>query len=222
MKRHEIIERALTKLGGHGSGHHGHKGRPGQRGGSAPGMGGLSPSVSAAVRDCIQFGTSTGRELGLYLDKDGQIVGRVEGEPGLVPGDAPPNATISMHNHPITEAGPMPPSSGDMVFFLRNEQLKEAYIIDMTGEHIYSFTRTIETPTAKGLFPGKMSPDLYLADEVRQIWNDAQTRALESFYAGKTDKVPSWESIGLPAAQEASRRYNVQLSQTPLSTKAKT
>lgn len=37
MKRHEIIRQILVRLGGPGSGHHGHKGRPGQRGGSSPG-----------------------------------------------------------------------------------------------------------------------------------------------------------------------------------------
>lgn len=37
MKKHEIIEHILVKLGGPGSGHHGHAGVPGKRGGSMPG-----------------------------------------------------------------------------------------------------------------------------------------------------------------------------------------
>lgn len=46
MKKHEIIQQALSKLGGPGSGHHGHKGIPGHRGGSAPsGGGGIAGST---------------------------------------------------------------------------------------------------------------------------------------------------------------------------------
>ena len=40
MKTHEIIKRALSKLGGSGSGNYGHAGRPGKRGGSATKKGG--------------------------------------------------------------------------------------------------------------------------------------------------------------------------------------
>lgn len=42
MKRYQIIERILTKLGGPGSGNWGHAGRPGHRGGSMPRSGAMS------------------------------------------------------------------------------------------------------------------------------------------------------------------------------------
>lgn len=42
MKRHEIREQALSKLGGHGSGHYGHAGRRGHQGGSLPGKTAMS------------------------------------------------------------------------------------------------------------------------------------------------------------------------------------
>ena len=45
MKTYEIIRRALIKLGGPGSGNFGHAGRPGKRGGSAPGKGGGVPQA---------------------------------------------------------------------------------------------------------------------------------------------------------------------------------
>lgn len=46
MKKHEIIQDALTKFGSAKSGHYGHKGIPGHRGGSAARGGGGIPSVS--------------------------------------------------------------------------------------------------------------------------------------------------------------------------------
>ena len=54
MKTHEIIKRALAKLGGAGSGHHGHKGIPGHRGGSAP-KGGGGGFNETAERDIVMI-----------------------------------------------------------------------------------------------------------------------------------------------------------------------
>lgn len=42
MKKHEIIQDALTKRGGPGSGHYGHAGRTGHQGGSLPGKTAMS------------------------------------------------------------------------------------------------------------------------------------------------------------------------------------
>ena len=44
MKKHELIEKVL-KLGGPGSGHHGHTGIPGHRGGSASSSSGSIPTI---------------------------------------------------------------------------------------------------------------------------------------------------------------------------------
>ena len=49
MKTHEIIKRALSKLGGSGSGHFGHAGRPGKRGGSASTGGGGGTGSGAGI-----------------------------------------------------------------------------------------------------------------------------------------------------------------------------
>ena len=55
MKRHEIIKRVLSKLGGSGSGNFGHAGRPGKRGGSAPSGQGLYNAMTQYVISGPEF-----------------------------------------------------------------------------------------------------------------------------------------------------------------------
>lgn len=52
------------EFGGPGSGHHGHKGVPGQRGGSSPGGAGMALSGFEGKAEFEDIGTATGRALG--------------------------------------------------------------------------------------------------------------------------------------------------------------
>ena len=58
MKRSEIIEKQLLKLGSAKSGNYGHKGRPGQVGGSAAG-GGMGGSSSSGGTDAQKMAKTT-------------------------------------------------------------------------------------------------------------------------------------------------------------------
>lgn len=63
VKKHEIIQTILVRLGGPGSGHHGHAGVPGKRGGSAPSKGGGEGTITESV-EFVKRLTLSGGDIG--------------------------------------------------------------------------------------------------------------------------------------------------------------
>lgn len=75
---HRVVVRAATIRGGPGSGHHGHKGRPGKRGGSLPrGAGAATPSGLPMVGPALGAARINGQASAFQWTPDGRISGRV-------------------------------------------------------------------------------------------------------------------------------------------------
>lgn len=58
VRMHEMCHRLFVRKGGPGSGHHGHKGIPGQRGGSVPrggGVGGVTVDLSRSDKSTVEY-----------------------------------------------------------------------------------------------------------------------------------------------------------------------
>lgn len=104
MKRYELIQQVLVRLGDAGSGHHGHKGVPGRRGGSAPGHG-------SAAQIAVKVGANLpaahlARVSEVSFDKQQKMGGHTEGAEISIRPDA--NARVFAHEvgHVILNISP--------------------------------------------------------------------------------------------------------------------
>jgi hypothetical protein len=161
--RDPSIYKELGSKGGPGSGHHGHVGRPGKRGGSAPGpgrrssfdraLGHFSAKARRQVRDSIaevqQRGLETGNEnMVVYNSKGEKIDGTIEGREdrvdarGTAVGDYIERETdesVIIHNHPNSASF----SNGDVTFFVTNDV--EHMIVAGHDGTLYRLSKTPES-----------------------------------------------------------------------------
>lgn len=214
---------ALHFFGGPGSGNWGHKGRPGQRGGSLPrGTGGTgllagllpgaAQAIEAAFSKCAAVGEEKGVELGILIDTEGRVLRETVGEAGIVMDlkKVPSDAENSVHNHP--ESGGF--SSGDVNYLLTNAGLKNEFVVDSEGTR-YRISKTDKTPTPGELYPDKISPNLYVADDVHKIWNDIISQNMRDYYDDKVDRMLTFPEIKEQAIQIAVDRYKLVYSRDP-------
>lgn len=148
--------------GGPGSGHRGHAGRPGKRGGSAPGIAtGVLSGSGVEVKGAIAHVLSqmqrqlhaTQREEVSVIDRNGRILYTAVGGQGeAVYGfERSPEMTeafndghIVAHSHPVDR----PFSDADVASFLRHDNFTHTLIVTKDGK-VYRLSKTRNTDRSK-------------------------------------------------------------------------
>ena len=159
-----VASSADIALGGSGSGHFGHAGRPGKRGGSAP----KGAGVLGAIGRCSGRDT----EYLVVLDGSGTIIEEHDGDAESVGDRLPDAAKVTVHNHPE----PVTFSPSDLEVFI-SHGLTDQYVVD-SNNTVYHLSKTEDTPTARELFPDKMDPGAYARDLVRSAHSDIYQKYL--------------------------------------------
>jgi hypothetical protein len=127
---------------------------------TAIGAGNIVPDK--ALKEALDYGNKTGREISISLDESGQEVARDTGgkydaesmahQVSLTP------AHTMIHNHPKN----VPPSLDDMALMFRHQGIQDLYTVTPDGT-VYRISRTERTP--KNEWPGRVEKEYYKVDD---------------------------------------------------------
>lgn len=199
----EELDAMISRLfpedkGGPGSGHYGHRGRPGHRGGSLPGGAylGLPAKLRRSTRRAIadlQEMTAVRANIGLppiehaiAINEEGWRVGG-DGKTGIIigtshsiPNDVMPHPSkfdIFIHVHPI----PSSFSGGDIGYTLKHE-IKHEIVISPDG-FMGRLSRTADTADADRAAEASMLWDGHARERYDQYWRGHTRPETDAEYA---------------------------------------
>lgn len=152
---------------GNTRGYFNHKGRPGQRGGSAP-RGGTDVMRDVVLSDLQQSliadTRKSGMETGAFTTLDGVTLQRTVGEPGEVYVGIPDQEVIEVHTHPL---------DGEAGAYLSANDMARLGITDIVEERVVSLTGDVTV----------------CSREVSLPWQERTPRMIRKFYDAEVERL---------------------------------
>jgi hypothetical protein len=194
----EIVGNHKDTKGGPGSGHHGHGGRPGQRGGSSPG-GGMNISDYPVLPSHKEIEPALNKrktEKSFCFDKGGNVTFKKSGSKTSIgytrdEVDEVRGSSVHYHNHPSHEQSPTVSFSPDDLVITAELEIGEARVI--SGGYRY---RIIGAPDNLRKMAGdgdrRARPYLSLARQYSRQYNYEKARQAADTY---NDWHSRWEEL---------------------------